>query len=353
MKWGYGLSLMTAAESELPTIAVAMGDPAGISPELLARVLAEPDIRPMARFVIFGDARVLEMGAKVAATDPDVVRVKPDAAFSADQSRPILVDLANCELGGVTVGKATLAGGKFATENFRRALRLAAGGGADAVFFTPFNKAAMRFAYPDYDDEIRFVRDAIGSNAPASEFNILDGLWNARVTSHIPLSEVAHNITEDRIQRALALADASLRSAGFKNPRIAVAGLNPHAGDGGNFGREEIEVIQPAVAKGQEKGFNVQGPYPSDTIFLRAKNGDFDAVLTMYHDQGQIAMKLMGFDRGVTLIGGFPFPICTPAHGTAYEIAGKGVANLGATRAAMLLAIRMASDKRKREKAAA
>ena len=105
---------------------------------------------------------------------------------------------------------------------------------------------------------------------------------------------------------------------------------------------------QPAVGKAKAKGFNVEGPYPSDTVFLRAKNGDFDAVLTMYHDQGQIAMKLMGFDRGVTLIGGFPFPICTPAHGTAYEIAGKGIANLGATRAAMLLAIRMASEAAKR-----
>jgi 4-hydroxythreonine-4-phosphate dehydrogenase len=338
---------------EKPLIAVAMGDPAGISPELLARLLAEPDIRPLATFVIFGDGRVLNMGAKVAGLVPEVTRIQSEDALPEDQSRPILVDLANLDLGGVTIGKATLAGGKFATENFRRALQLAASGRADAVFFTPFNKAAMRFAYPGYDDEIRFIRDVIGSDAPASEFNILGGLWNARVTSHMPLSEVARNITEDRILNALALTNAALRSAGFDNARIAVAGLNPHAGDGGNFGREEIDVIQPAVAKAQAKGFNVQGPYPSDTVFLRAKNGDFDAVLTMYHDQGQIAMKLMGFDRGVTLIGGFPFPICTPAHGTAYEIAGKGIANLGATRAAMLLAIKMAIEKRKRGKVAA
>jgi 4-hydroxythreonine-4-phosphate dehydrogenase len=338
---------------EKPLIAVAMGDPAGISPELLARLLAEPDIRPLATFVIFGDARVLEMGAKVAGAVPDVTRIQSEDALPDDQSRPILVDLANLDLGGLTIGKATLAGGKFATENFRRALQLAASGRADAVFFTPFNKAAMRFAYPGYDDEIRFIRDVVGSDSPASEFNILGGLWNARVTSHLPLSEVARNITEDRILSALALTNAALRSAGFDNARIAVAGLNPHAGDGGNFGREEIDVIQPAVTKAQAKGFNVQGPYPSDTVFLRAKNGDFDAVLTMYHDQGQIAMKLMGFDRGVTLIGGFPFPICTPAHGTAYEIAGKGVANLGATRAAMLLAIKMATEKRKSGKVAA
>src|SRR5262249_47614452 len=161
----------------------------------------------------------------------------------------------------------------------------------------------------------------------ASEFNVLGQLWNARVTSHIPLSRVAGAINGDAISRSLSLTDSAMRKAGFRSPRIAVAGLNPHAGDGGNFGREEIDIIAAAVKRSVERGLNVAGPFPSDTVFLRAKNGDFDAVLTMYHDQGQIAMKLMGFDRGVTLIGGFPFPICTPAHGTAYDIAGRGIAN--------------------------
>jgi 4-hydroxythreonine-4-phosphate dehydrogenase len=133
-----------------------------------------------------------------------------------------------------------------------------------------------------------------------------------------------------------------MRVAGFERPRIAVAALNPHAGDGGNFGREEIDSISPAVENARSEGVEAEGPFPADTVFLRAKSGAFDAVLTMYHDQGQIAMKLMGFDRGVTLLGGFPFPICTPAHGTAYEIAGKGVADIGATRAAVLLAAEMA-----------
>jgi 4-hydroxythreonine-4-phosphate dehydrogenase len=338
--------------SKLPTIAVAMGDPAGISPELLAKLLVEPDVRASARFIIFGDKRILDAGAAVARTSPDVAVIQPEGVNSADASRPILVDLKNADLAGITTAKATLAGGQFATENFRRALQMACAGQADAVFFTPFNKAAMRFAYPGYDDEIRFVRDVIGSDTAASEFNILEGLWNARVTSHIPLSEVSKNITGERILRALELTSASLRAAGIANPRIGVAALNPHAGDGGNFGREEIDIIEPAVAKAKAQGFNAQGPYPSDTVFLRAQNGDFDAVLTMYHDQGQIAMKMMGFHRGVTLIGGFPFPICTPAHGTAYEIAGKGVANLGATRAAMLLAIRMANEQRKQKAAA-
>lgn len=342
----------TRTEGGLPVIAVAMGDPSGISPELTARILAEPDLRSAARYVVFGDARLLELGIKDAGVDPQVRVIRDgDALPLGDQ--PVFIDLGNHDPADLQRGKATLAGGKAATDNFRRALQFAAAGQADAVFFTPFNKAAMRFAYPGYDDEIRFVRDAIGFEGAASEFNILDKLWNARVTSHIPLSEVAANITQERILRALTLADANLRLAGFNPPRIAVAGINPHAGDGGNFGRDEIETIEPAVKAAKAKGFTVEGPFPSDTVFLRARNGDFDAVLTMYHDQGQIAMKLIGFDSGVTLIGGFPFPICTPAHGTAYEIAGKGIANLGATRAALALAIKMAQDGKARAKAAA
>ena len=142
--------------------------------------------------------------------------------------------------------------------------------------------------------------------------------------------------------QALELTATALRAAGFQPPRIGVAALNPHAGDGGNFGREEIDIIEPAVKKAKAKGLPADGPYPADTVFVRARAGQFDAVLTMFHDQGQIAMKLLGFDRGVTLLGGYPFPICTPAHGTAYDIAGKGIANVGAARAALLLAARMA-----------
>jgi len=175
---------------------------------------------------------------------------------------------------------------------------------------------------------------------------VLDKLWNARVTSHIALKDVASRLSVERIHRALTLTNACMRRAGFVTPRIAVAGLNPHAGDGGNFGREEIDIIEPAVLAGRAEGIAVEGPFPADTVFLRARGGAFDAVLTMYHDQGQIAMKLMGFDRGVTILGGFPFPICTPAHGTAYDIAGQGIASVGASRAAVLLAAEMAGAAR-------
>jgi 4-hydroxythreonine-4-phosphate dehydrogenase len=311
-----------------PTVAVAMGDPAGISPELTARLVALDEARRAARIVVVGERRVYEAGATIAGCAGE-----PDA----------FVDLKHLDPGSIERGRATRAGGEFALANYRRALQLVMEGAAQAVCFTPFNKQAMRLADPSYEDEIGFTAGVLGFTGVATEFNILEGLWNARVTSHIPLAKVASSLSVERIVEALGLTAAALAAAGFAPPRIAVAALNPHAGDGGNFGREEIDIISPAVKAAKARGIPADGPYPADTVFVRARAGQFDAVLTMYHDQGQIAMKLMGFDRGVTLLGGFPFPICTPAHGTAYDIAGKGNANLGATRAAFLLAAQMAA----------
>jgi 4-hydroxy-L-threonine phosphate dehydrogenase PdxA len=334
----------SATEPRRPTIALAMGDPAGVSPELTAKLLCLDEVRAAANIVVFGDRRILEDGARIAGVALDVSYATADSDLEAT-GRPLFVDLGHLALSDVKRGEATAEGGAFALENFRRALLMAHQGKADAVCFTPFNKKAMRYVYPGYDDEIRFVSEVIGFSGHAREFNVLDNLWNARVTSHIPLSEVAATITAEGILSELALTDLTLRNAGFDAPRIAVAALNPHAGDGGNFGNEEIDVIEPAVQTGIERGFNVSGPYPADTVYVRAKGGAFDAVLTMYHDQGQIAMKLMGFDRGVTFMGGLPFPVCTPAHGTAYDIAGRGIANIGASREALLLAARMVVQK--------
>jgi 4-hydroxythreonine-4-phosphate dehydrogenase len=312
---------------EKPVIALAMGDPCGISPELTAKVVSLDEVRKAARVVVIGDRRVFDEGERVARTKVS------DLEFQ---------DLKHLDPATIQRGVASKAGGASALANYRHALRMAADGKADAVCFTPFNKQAMRLAHPPYEDEIGFTSDVIGFKGAATEFNILEGLWNARVTSHIPLAKVSSALSVDAIVQALELTTTALRAAGFEPPRIGVAALNPHAGDGGNFGREEIDIIEPAVKKAKAKGLPADGPYPADTVFVRAKAGQFDAVLTMFHDQGQIAMKLLGFDRGVTLLGGYPFPICTPAHGTAYDIAGKGIANVGAARAALLLAARMA-----------
>lgn len=331
---------MSAADPK-PAIALAMGDPAGISPELTAKVVALPEVRAAARLIVIGDRRIYADGARIAGVDTALDVVSPDRPLHPGDT-PIFLDLGHLDPARVTRAVAAESGGQFALSNYKYALTLAREGNANAVCFTPFNKRAMRLARSDYDDEIAFSAEVTGLAGPASEFNVLDRLWNARVTSHIPMAAVPAALTYDRIERALKLTDACMRAAGFARPRIAVAGYNPHAGDSGNFGREEIDIIEPLVAAAQKAGIAAEGPFPADTVFLRAKNCAFDGVLTMYHDQGQIAMKLMGFDRGVTLLGGFNFPICTPAHGTAYDIAGQGIATVGATRAALLLAAEMA-----------
>jgi 4-hydroxythreonine-4-phosphate dehydrogenase len=337
-----------ATAAKRPTIAFAMGDASGIGAELMAKVLADPEIAEAARYIVVGDPRVLRRGAASAGVSVGLPVVSPSQPLP--EAGSVLVDLAHLDPVEAPLGTVNLPSGRFALENFRVALLLCAAGLADAVAFTPFNKAAMRLAHPPYEDEIGFTAEVLGFTGTAKEFNILEGLWNARVTSHVPLKDVAGLITGRAIIENLVLTADALRAAGIAEPRIAVAGLNPHAGDGGNFGREEIDVIAPAVAEAKAQGIVCDGPFPADTVFLRARRGDFDAVLTMYHDQGQIAMKLIGFDRGVTLMGGFPFPICTPAHGTAHDIAGHGSANPGATREALKLAVRMASAAPRRAK---
>jgi 4-hydroxythreonine-4-phosphate dehydrogenase len=324
-----------------PTIALAMGDPSGISLELTAKLLADAEVRAAANYIVIGDRRGLEEGARIAKVRVEVPTWNRAGGKSDLAGGAVLLDLGHLDPASLTTGQSSKAGGAFALTNFRTALRMAAAGEADAVTFTPFNKYAMRLAHPAYVDEIEIITEDLGGG-PGREFNVLANLWNARITSHVPISGVASLITKAAIVNGLELTDRCMREAGFAKPRIAVAGLNPHAGDGGNFGREETEEIEPAVIEAKARGILCEGPFPSDTVFLRAKRGDFDAVQTMYHDQGQIAMKLMGFESGVTLIGGYKAPVCTPAHGTAYDIAGRGIADLGASKAAMLLAARLA-----------
>jgi 4-hydroxythreonine-4-phosphate dehydrogenase len=170
------------------------------------------------------------------------------------------------------------------------------------------------------------------------------------VTSHVALKDVSSLITVERIIAAIELVHLSLKLAAVEKPRIGVAALNPHAGDGGRFGREEIDIIAPAINRARAMEIIAEGPFPADTIFLKGLAGDYDAIVTMYHDQGQIAMKLAGFDHGVTVFGGVPFPVTTPAHGTAFDIVGKGQANVSAMHDAFDLACRMGLQHRRKSR---
>ncbi|RNF35007.1 4-hydroxythreonine-4-phosphate dehydrogenase PdxA [Paracoccus methylarcula] len=323
-------------------LAIAIGDACGIGPELTAALLVHQTMRDR-EVIVVGDARVLDMGKKHAGVEFVLPMIRPDDIGSTLPAGQVMVDLGNCPTDGLTLGHWTMEAGTASLQNFAATLRLAQAGLVDAVMFTPFNKHSMRLARPQYVDEAGFIGAILDSSRSSHEFNVLDEVWNARVTSHVPLRQVAELLSIDRILAHIRLTADVMQGAGKPGARIGVAALNPHAGDGRNFGDEDEDIIVPAVEQAAAEGLNVKGPIPSDTVFVRALRGEFDAVLTMYHDQGQIAMKLIGFDRGVTLIAGHDFPIVTPAHGTAFDIAGQGKADLGATLAAAQLGADLAA----------
>ena len=223
---------------------------------------------------------------------------------------------------------------------------LALDGRLEGICFAPLNKAALHAGGWHFNDEHQMFAHLTRHQGFFGEMNVLDNLWMSRVTSHVALRTALDQITPERIDEALTLADRTMRGAGFATPRIAVCALNPHAGENGLFGREEIEVIAPAVALAAARGIACKGPFPSDTVFLKAFGGEFDGVLSMYHDQGQIATKLKGFNRGVTVTAGLGTVFTTPAHGTAFDIVGKGVATTGALEQAVRLNARLAASRR-------
>lgn len=327
-----------------PRLAVLLGDPAGIGPELVARLLAELGVRDAADLLLIADRGELEEGMRIAGLRTPYSVVASSSRADAQGGMPALLDFRGQTSGPFARARSTAQGGRYCLDTLSRALAATRDGDADAILFAPLNKTSLHEAGMGTADELHWLVRQLGFTGPATEFNVLDDLWTSRVTSHIALKDVAANIDFDAVTRGIDLIDAELRRSGLPRPRIAVCGLNPHNGDSGSFGREEIDVITPAVQAAQARGLAVEGPFPADTIFLKVQGAQrqYDAVVTMYHDQGQIAMKLMGFWRGVTVQGGLPMPILTPAHGTGFDIVGQGVANPGAILAAFRLACRMA-----------
>ena len=299
-----------------------LGDPTGIGPEVAAKLLAQPETAAAADVVVIGDRCVYAQGAGV----PGATVRFHDYARGADYP----------------VGRASAAAGEYTLGSLRVAIEMWQRREIDAITYAPLSKQAMKLAGLRHDDELHYFAELLGYAGVISEINVCGTLWTSRVTSHVPLRAVADQITAGKIVDAARLLHGVIEAAGTARPRIAIAALNPHAGEGGLLGTEEASVIGPAVAQARAAGIDASGPLPSDTLFLAARRGDYDGVVTMYHDQGQIAMKLLGFERGVTIAGGLPAVITTPAHGTAFDIAGKGVADPGAMLAAFTLACRLA-----------
>jgi 4-hydroxythreonine-4-phosphate dehydrogenase len=308
-----------------PTIALFTGDPAGIGPELTEKLLADPATLERADILLIGQRGQLKV--------PDGVRWH---------------DWAGADAPPFPRAQATADNGRYMLQGLEVGAKLAQSGAADALCFAPLNKGALRAGGMHQEDELRWFAELLQFSGICGELNVLENLWTARVTSHVALKEVSELLAPHKVADAIGMIHGALQASGKARPRIAVCGLNPHNGDNGNYGDEEGRIIEPGVRLAAERGFHADGPFPADTAFVRAirAEGGYDGVVTMYHDQGQIAMKLMGFERGVTVHGGLPIPITTPAHGTAYDIAGAGKANPGAMFNAFDLACRMGLSRR-------
>ncbi|MFT7136427.1 MAG: 4-hydroxythreonine-4-phosphate dehydrogenase [Akkermansiaceae bacterium] len=326
-----------------PDLALTLGDPTGIGPEITARMLAESNIRDTANILLLGDRRVLEMGMKQAGVSFEIDLIdSPGAANYAADSIP-MIDLGNMDPATITLGKPDPKVGALVGDTLKAAVEMARAGHVHGICFAPLHKKAMFDGGWRFNDEHQLFAHLLGFNGVFREMNVLDGQWMSRVTSHVSLREALDLITPERISEALHLTDTMLRRAGVEAPRIAVAALNPHNGEGGLFGTEEIDIIRPAVEAAQAEGINCEGPFPSDTVYLKAFAGEYDSVVAMYHDQGQIATKLKGFNKGVTVTSGLPIVFTTPAHGTAHDIVGQGIADTGAFVTAIRLATKLAT----------
>jgi len=325
-----------------PRIAFLLGDIGGVGPEMGVKLLADPAVRAAAGVLLIADPVVLAEGERIAGMKLPVTRV--DSAAAPAPAGDTLAWLADDTLRGAVppIAQSTTEAGRASLRAVQLAAEAARAGHVQGIVFAPLNKHSLRMAGMTHEDELRYLQEKLAVPGFVCEFNITGELWTSRVTSHVPLRDVAPLITGPAVREAVHIIEAALKRAGVARPRIAVSGLNPHAGDGGSIGMEEIEVIEPAVKALQAEGLDARGPYSPDTVFIAARRGDYDAVVSMYHDQGQIAMKLMGFERGVTLHGGLPVPVTTPASGSAFDIAGKGVARIDGLRAAFELATRMA-----------
>lgn len=319
-------------------LALTMGDRYGIGPELVARMIDEPPVEASVALVVIGDPLVLEHGCAIAGVTPELRRLDTLAQARRSDPTPAFVPLPFSAPVGLP-GHVSAAAGREVLDTFAHIAAAARSGQIDGLVYAPLNKEAMRDGGHDGGDEAALFSRLLGGSA--GEINMLGDVWTSRVTSHVPLSQVAGLVTPSAVSRGIHRMHDFLLGIGIEHPRLAVSALNPHAGEGGAFGREEIDVIAPAILAARQSGIDAEGPFPADSVFPHVLEGGYHAVVTMYHDQGQIALKLLGLGRSVTVIAGLPIPIATAGHGTAFDIAGKGVARQDGLATAIAVCTRM------------
>lgn len=327
-----------------PLIGLMLGDPTGIGPEIACRMLAARAWPEGTRVVVVGDARVLALGQADAGVRFEVCTHGCIEDIDWNDAAVPLIDLGNMDPAALPRAEASPEAGKLAGDTLKAMIDLALAGRLDGICFAPLNKGAMFRGGWNFHDEHQMFAALTGHQGFFGEMNVIDQFATFRVTSHVSLRKAVDMVKPARITDAIRLADRMLRDKGVANPRIGVAALNPHNGENGLFGDEEITIIRPTVEKLQAEGVGCVGPISSDVVFIKARAGEFDGVVMMYHDQGQIATKLLGFNKGVTVTAGLPTVFTTPAHGTAFDIVGQQKAGSGAMEAAMAIAARLAAS---------
>ena len=324
-------------------IAILLGDPSGIGPELVSKLLCE-EITNKANIVLIGEKKILEEGNKISGKSQNLKFVEKFEQINFDEGNKFFLDISKGKNHKYNLSECSKESGESVLEALNLSLDLAKQNKIDAINFGPFNKTSMKLGGNTHSDELHLMAEKLDVKNFFCEFNVVDNFWTARVTSHIPIREVPDHVKKENIIKPIKLINNAMKLNGIKNPRVAVQALNPHA----EFGIEEKNEIIPAIEEAKKQGINADGPLPCDTSFITAyKNKNHDCIVGMYHDALQSGLKAFGFDRGVTVQGGLPLPITTPAHGTAFDIAGKNKANLEPTLQSFKIALTMAENKSK------
>ena len=324
-------------------IALLLGDPSGIGPELISKLLNK-EITNNVNIVVIGEKNILEGGNKISGSSQNLKYVDNFDQINFEEGNKFFLDISDGKNHSYKLSECSKESGESVLSALNLALELAKENKIHAINFGPFNKTSLKLGGNKYSDELHLMAEKLEVKNFFCEFNVIDNFWTARVTSHIPIKEVPDHVKKEKIMKPIKLINEAMKLNGIKVPRVAVQALNPHA----EFGTEEKDEIIPAIEEAKKLGINADGPLPCDTSFITAyKNKNHDCIVGMYHDALQSGLKAFGFDRGVTVQGGLPVPITTPAHGTAFDIAGKNEANLEPTLNSFKIALTMAENKNK------
>jgi 4-hydroxythreonine-4-phosphate dehydrogenase len=331
-----------------PIVGVTMGDPASIGPEIACKMFADKTIYDFCRPLIVGDSASLSEGMKVGKVMLQLNSIKKASEGKFVHGTIDVIDLHNVDMKNLKMGEPQAMAGKACVEYIKRAVELATAGEIDAIVTCPINKKAMNMGGYKYSGHTELLAD-LTKTKDFAMLLVTGPLKVIHVSTHVSLVEAIRRVQKERIMTVIKLADQALKDLGVAHPRIAVAGLNPHAGEDGMFGNEEIDTIAPAIEAAKKTGIDVSGPIAPDTIFMRAKNGEYDVVVAMYHDQGHVAIKMLGFQLGVNVSIGLPIIRTSVDHGTAYRRAGRklGTGDASSLIEATKLAAQMARSRAK------